>query len=99
MEGKNVVLGVSGGISAYKAVEVLRRLTEVGVNVRVVMTQAATEFITPLTFRELSYHHVALEMFEEPKGPMMQHLGWAEWSDLFVVAPATANVINKMASG
>lgn len=99
MQGKNVVLGVSGGISAYKAVEVLRRLTEVGVNVRVVMTQAATEFVTPLTFRELSYHHVALEMFEEPKGPMMQHLGWVEWADLMVVAPATANVINKMACG
>lgn len=99
MQGKNVVLGVSGGISAYKAVEVLRRLTEVGVNVRVVMTQAATEFVTPLTFRELSYHHVALEMFEEPKGPMMQHLGWMEWADLMVVAPATANVINKMACG
>lgn len=99
VKGKNVVLGVSGGISAYKAVEVLRRLTEKGVNVRVVMTKAATEFVTPLTFRELSYHHVALEMFEEPKGPMMQHLGWMEWADLFVVAPATANVINKMACG
>lgn len=99
VQGKNVVLGVSGGISAYKAVEVLRRLTEKGVNVRVVMTKAATEFVTPLTFRELSYHHVALEMFEEPKGPMMQHLGWMEWADLFVVAPATANVINKMACG
>lgn len=99
VKGKNVVLGVSGGISAYKAVEVLRRLTEKGVNVRVVMTKAATEFVTPLTFRELSYHHVAVEMFEEPKGPMMQHLGWMEWADLFVIAPATANVINKMACG
>lgn len=99
MQGKNVVLGVSGGISAYKAIEVLRRLTEVGVNVRVVMTPAAKEFVTPLTFRELSYHHVACEMFEEPKGPMMQHLGWVEWADLLVVAPATVNVISKMACG
>lgn len=99
LQGKNVVLGVSGGISAYKAIEVLRRMTEVGINVRVVMTPAAKEFVTPLTFRELSYHHVALDMFEEPKGPLMQHLGWMEWADLFVVAPATANVINKMACG
>lgn len=99
MQGKNVLLGVSGGIAAYKAVEVLRRLTAAGVNVRVVMTPAATQFVTPLTFRELSYHHVAVDMFEEPKVELMQHLGWTEWADLFLVVPATANVINKMACG
>lgn len=99
MQGKNIVLGVSGGISAYKAIEVMRRLTERGMNVRVVMTEAAKQFVTPLTFRELSYYHVATDMFEEPKGPLMQHLDWVEWADLVLVAPATANVINKMAAG
>jgi phosphopantothenoylcysteine decarboxylase/phosphopantothenate--cysteine ligase len=99
VKGKRVVLGVSGGIAAYKALELTRLFVKSGVEVRVVMTPNATKFVGPMTFRELSGHSVAIEMFEEPRWELMQHLSLTEWADLVVVAPATANVINKMACG
>lgn len=100
MRGKRVVLGVTGGISAYKAVEVVRRLTAEGADVHVVMTHAATRFVGPLTFRELSYNPVATDLFEEPApGAMMRHLHLAETADAVVIAPATADFMAKMAYG
>lgn len=100
LNGRRIVLGVAGGISAYKAVEVLRLLTGSGADVRVIMTEAATRFVGEVTFRELSYHPVALDLFAEPRaGDTMQHMSLAEQADLIVVVPATANIMAKMASG
>lgn len=100
LQGRRVVLGVAGGISAYKAVEVLRLLTASGADVRVVMTEAATRFVGEITFRELSYHPVAIDLFAEPRaGDTMQHMSLAEQADLVLVVPTTANVMAKMATG
>ncbi|CQR74585.1 Coenzyme A biosynthesis bifunctional protein CoaBC [Sporomusa ovata DSM 2662] len=97
--GQNIVMGVSGGIAAYKAVEVVSRLKKAGCNVNVIMTKAATEFVTPLTFRELSGNPVVTDMWEEPKTWNVQHIALANWADVFLVAPATANIIGKIANG
>lgn len=99
MDAKNVVLGVTGGIAAYKAVEIVRGLRKKKVNVHVIMTQAATEFVSPLTFRELSENPVIVNMFAEPKIWHVQHIALATLADVFLIAPATANVIGKIAHG
>lgn len=100
LKGRRIVLGVAGGISAYKAVEVLRLLTGAGADVRVIMTEAATRFVGEVTFRELSYHPVAIDLFAEPRfGDTMQHMSLAEQADLIMVVPATANIMAKMANG
>ncbi|NLU42533.1 MAG: bifunctional phosphopantothenoylcysteine decarboxylase/phosphopantothenate--cysteine ligase CoaBC [Firmicutes bacterium] len=96
---RRMVLGISGGIAAYKACELIRLATKAGFEVRVIMTRAATEFITPLTLRTLSNNKVVTDMFEEPERFEIEHVSLAQWADVFVVAPATANVIGKMASG
>ncbi|HHT28679.1 MAG TPA: bifunctional phosphopantothenoylcysteine decarboxylase/phosphopantothenate--cysteine ligase CoaBC [Firmicutes bacterium] len=98
LDGKRVLLGVTGGIAVYKAVELLRLLVKAGADVHVAMTPAATEFVQPLTFRELSYHPVAVDVFEEPREWKMQHIHLAE-CDLVVIAPATANTLAKLAVG
>ncbi len=97
--GKNIVIGVTGGIAAYKAVEVVSRLKKLGANVHVIMTQAASEFITPLTFREISGQPVVCNMWEEPKQWNVQHITLATLADLFLVVPATANIIGKISNG
>ena len=97
--GQNIVMGVSGGIAAYKAGEVVSRLKKAGCNVNVIMTKAATEFVTPLTFRELSGNPVVTDMWEEPKTWNVQHIALANWADVFLVVPATANIIGKIANG
>lgn len=98
--GRRVLLGVCGGISAFKAVEVLRRLTAAGADVQVVMTEAAQRFVGPMTFRELSYRPVASDLFAESiAGAPMQHLEFAEQADLVLIAPATADLMAKMAVG
>jgi phosphopantothenoylcysteine decarboxylase/phosphopantothenate--cysteine ligase len=94
-----VLLGVTGGIGVYKAVELLRLLVKAGADVHVAMTPAATKFVQPLTFRELSYHPVAIDVFDEPKEGLMQHLYLADGCDVVVVAPATANTLAKIACG
>ncbi len=99
-----VALGVSGGIAAYKAAELVRLLQDKGVEVQVVMTRNAREFITPLTFAALSGHKVITEMFGEGQGSgnvesAIEHIALAQSIDAFVVAPATANVLAKMAHG
>ena len=99
LTGKTVVLGVCGGIAAYKSVEVVSRLVKLGAAVHVIMTAAATKFITPLTFREISGHPVYTTMWEEPKLWNVEHIALARRADLFVIAPATANMIGKIANG
>ena len=94
-----VVLGVSGGIAAYKAVEILRRLTERGAEVEVVMTRGAREFIAPLTFATLSRRPVHTEVWGDGNAPAVDHVNLADWADLLIVAPATAHTIGKFAAG
>src|SRR5881397_1925985 len=99
-----VALGVSGGIACYKSAEILRRLQDRGVEVVVLMTKGATQFVTPLTFRALSGHKVYIDMFEGSASGndfegAFDHILVAESVDLFLVAPATASCIAKLAGG
>jgi len=96
--GKKVVLGVTGGIAAYKAAELARMLVKNGVAVKVIMTEHAGKFITPLTFQVLSGHPVFTDMFSQEHYDM-NHISLAAYGDVMVVAPATANIIGKMAAG
>ncbi len=99
LEGKRILIGVSGGIAAYKSVEIVSRLRKLGAEVNVVMTEAAAEFVTPLTFRSISARPVYTQMFEEPKVWNIEHISLAEQTDIALVAPATANILAKMAIG
>ena len=99
LRGKQIVLGVTGGIAVYKAVELLRLLVKAGAAVDVIMTRAATEFVTPLTFQTLSGNPVHLELFNLISEQSIGHISLAERADLFIVAPATANCIGKLACG
>ncbi|AOR23224.1 bifunctional phosphopantothenoylcysteine decarboxylase/phosphopantothenate--cysteine ligase CoaBC [Clostridium taeniosporum] len=96
---KCVVLGVSGGIAVYKALEIVSQLRKKDIEVRVIMTKSATEFVTPLSFQSLSQNMVISDMFSEPKAWEIQHISLAEKADVFLVAPATANLIGKVANG
>lgn len=96
---KTVVIGVSGGIAVYKTLDVISRLKKLGVNVNVIMTKSATEFVTPLSFQSLSQNYVVCDMFEDPKTWDVEHISLAKKADVFLIAPATANVIGKMANG
>ena len=96
---KTVVLGVSGGIACYKAVELVRLLVRHGFTVQVIMTRGATEFVTPLTFQTLSGRSVATETLSLTQESEIGHINLADQADLFVIAPATANVIGKIAAG
>lgn len=99
MDNKKIVLGVCGGIAAYKACDLTSRLKKMGANIDVIMTKSATKFVSPLTFQSLSWNKVITDMFEEPKYWEIEHISLAQKADLFVVAPATANVIAKLANG
>lgn len=99
MNNKKVLLGVSGGIAVYKALDVISRLKKKGIEVKVIMTKSATEFVTPLSFQSLSENPVVIDMFDEPKAWEIQHISLAKWADLVVVVPATANIIGKIANG
>ncbi|QPJ85688.1 bifunctional phosphopantothenoylcysteine decarboxylase/phosphopantothenate--cysteine ligase CoaBC [Sarcina sp. JB2] len=99
MNNKKVLLGVSGGIAVYKALDVISRLKKKGIEVKVIMTKSATEFVTPLSFQSLSENPVVINMFDEPKAWEIQHISLAKWADLVVVVPATANIIGKVANG
>jgi phosphopantothenoylcysteine decarboxylase/phosphopantothenate--cysteine ligase len=99
LEGKKVVLGVSGGIAVYKAVELSRLLVKEGAEVYVVMTENAKQFVTPLTFEALTGHPVYHEIFGNEASASMEHIRAAEKADLMIIAPATANSIGKMAHG
>ncbi|MCF6179910.1 MAG: bifunctional phosphopantothenoylcysteine decarboxylase/phosphopantothenate--cysteine ligase CoaBC, partial [Geopsychrobacter sp.] len=99
LQGKTVVLGVSGGIAVYKAVELLRLLIKAQAEVHVVMTKNACEFVTPLTFQTLSHNPVHTELFDLYQEQEIGHISLAERADLFLVAPATANLVGKLANG
>lgn len=99
LKGKNILVGVSGGIAAYKAVELVSRLKKEGANVDVIMTEHAREFVTELTFRTLSLNPVYTDMFGRPVHFDVEHISLAEKADLFILAPATANLIAKIANG
>ncbi len=95
----NVVLGVTGGIAVYKACDIVSRLKKNGVNVDVIMTKSATEFVGPMTFQSLSNNRVVTDMFDTNFYWDIEHIALAKKADLFLIAPATANIIGKMANG
>lgn len=99
LKGKKIVLGVTGGIAVYKAVDLVSRLRKQGCEVRVVMTEHAQQFVTPLTFKEISGNQVAVSMWSSNQEFNVEHIALANWADAFIVAPATANIIAKMAYG
>lgn len=99
LKGKTVILGVTGGIAVYKAVELLRLLVKAGTTVHVVMTKAACEFVTPLTFQTLSGNPVHTELFNLITEQEIGHISLADRADLCIIAPATANFIGKLAHG
>ena len=99
LNGKKIVVGVTGGIAVYKAVDLVSRLRKKGVEVRVVMTEHAQQFVTPLTFKEISGNRVAVSMWDNNQELNVEHIALANWADAFVVAPATANILAKMAHG
>jgi len=99
IKNKNIVLGVCGGIAAYKSVELLRLLKKQGANVRVIMTENAGAFVGPTTFEALSGETVCISLFEKTSDASIRHIDWAEEADAVVIAPATANIIGKLANG
>ena len=96
---KKILLGVTGGIAAYKSADLIRQLVKAGAEVRVVMTPAAAEFVQPLTYQALSGHKVYSDIFDAEADSAMDHIELARWADLMVVAPASANFIAKMLDG
>ncbi|MGI6586672.1 MAG: bifunctional phosphopantothenoylcysteine decarboxylase/phosphopantothenate--cysteine ligase CoaBC [Gracilibacteraceae bacterium] len=99
LKGKKIILGVSGGIAAYKACELVSRLKKLNAEVHVIMTASAAKFVTPLTFQSLSLNQVVVDMFEAPNYWEIEHISLAKLADVIVVAPATANIIGKLANG
>ena len=99
LESKHIVLGVSGGIAAYKSAYLIRLFKKAGADVRVVMTENAQKFITPLTLSTLAENPVGLDMFEQPPIHEVRHIRWADWAEIAVIAPATATIIGKIANG
>ena len=99
LKGKNILIGVTGGIAAYKTATIIRLLVKDGANVKVIMTDHAIEFITPLTLATLSKNPVLTEFFNPANGDWNSHVDLGLWADIFLIAPATANTIAKMATG
>ena len=99
LTGREIVLGVTGGIAAYKSAEIVSRLRHLGAHVHVIMTRNATEFVSPLTFQTLSANPVVTDTFAAPEYWNVEHVALAKLADIFVVAPATANILAKMACG
>ncbi|MCD9023255.1 bifunctional phosphopantothenoylcysteine decarboxylase/phosphopantothenate--cysteine ligase CoaBC [Cohnella silvisoli] len=99
LKGKTILLGVTGGIAAYKAATLCSRLVSLGASVRVIMTEGATQFITPLTLQVLTRNSVATDVFDERDATGVQHIDLADAADLAVIAPATANILSKLANG
>lgn len=99
LNGKKIVLGISGGIAAYKSPEIVRRLRDRGADVRVVMTEAAKAFITPLTLQAVSGHPVADDLLDPAAEAAMGHIELGKWADLILLAPATADLLAQPGSG
>lgn len=96
---KNILLAVTGGIAAYKAIDLTSKLTQNGYVVRVMLTENAQQFVTPLAFQAISRNHVYTDTFDEKDVSEIQHITLADWADAIIVAPATANTISKLANG
>ncbi len=99
LNGINIVLGVCGGIAAYKSVEIVSRFKKLDAEVDVIMTESAQKFVAPLTFRSISHNPVVTDMFQEPVNYDIKHISLAQKADLLIIAPATANIIGKIANG
>jgi phosphopantothenoylcysteine decarboxylase/phosphopantothenate--cysteine ligase len=99
LKGKHILIGVTGGIAAYKTATIIRLLVKDGAEVKVLMTNHAKEFITPLTLATLSRNPVLTEFFDATSGDWNSHVDLGLWADLYLIAPATANTIAKMANG
>ena len=99
LTNKKVLLGIGGGIAAYKSADLVRKLKERGADVRVVMSQSAQEFITPLTLQALSGYPVATDLLDPTAEASMGHIELARWADLVIIAPATANLIARVNAG
>ena len=99
LRNRHILLGVTGGIAAYKALELVRLLKKEGAQVRVVMTKAACEFIAPLSFQALSGHSVHIELLDVEAENAMGHIELARWADIFIIAPTSANTLSKFAHG
>lgn len=99
MEKKNVLLCVTGGIAVYKAADLTSKLVQSGFNVKIIMSDSARNFVTPLTFQALSRNEVYIDTFIENNPEVIAHIDLADWADLILVAPATANIIGKLANG
>ena len=99
LTGREIVLGVTGGIAAYKSAALVSRLRHLGANIHVIMTRNATEFVAPLTFQTLSSNQVVTDTFRAPEYWNVEHVALAKRAEVFVIAPATANIIAKMACG
>lgn len=98
LKGKKIILGITGSIAAYKAAYLCRLLIKNDAEVRIVMTEAASAFVSPLTFSTLSKHDALIDMFDD-KSTWNNHVELGLWADLFIIAPASANTIAKMANG
>src|SRR5579864_9351031 len=99
MQGKHILLGVTGGIAAYKSPDLVRRLRERGAEVQVVMTAGAREFVTPLTFQAVSGRSVRTDLWDSAAEAAMGHIELARWAHVVVVAPASANFLSRLAQG
>ncbi|MHA6251348.1 bifunctional phosphopantothenoylcysteine decarboxylase/phosphopantothenate--cysteine ligase CoaBC [Oceanobacillus sp. CAU 1775] len=99
VKGKNILLGVSGGIAVYKACALTSKLTQKGANVKVIMTENATKFVSPLTFQALSRNPVYTDTFDEKDPNKIAHIDLADWAEIAILAPATSNIIGKVAHG
>ncbi len=96
---RKVVVAVTGGIACYKTAALVSRLVQAGADVRVIMSEAATRFVAPLTFQSLSGKTVLMSIWQSDDHPDSQHVGLARWCDLMIIAPATANILGKLAAG
>src|SRR5690625_4571301 len=99
LKQKNILLGVTGGIAAYKACALTSKLTQFGANVKVVMTSSATEFVSPLTFQALSRNPVYTDTFDEKDPQKIAHIDVADWADIVIIAPATAHILGRLVNG
>ncbi|HOD54330.1 MAG TPA: bifunctional phosphopantothenoylcysteine decarboxylase/phosphopantothenate--cysteine ligase CoaBC, partial [Candidatus Cloacimonadota bacterium] len=97
LQDKHILLGVSGGIAVYKAIELASLLTKAGAQVKTIMTANAMEFVSPLSFKSITKQSVSYKLFDEDAP--IEHISLADWADIFIIAPATANIIGKIANG
>jgi len=99
MKNKKILIGVTGGIAAYKTCSLVNMFLKEGADVKVIMTYGATKFVTPLTFQSLTNHPVYLDMWQTYNKEEVEHVSLAKWADIMIISPATANIIGKIAHG